>query len=101
MELILLIRRFKIARKKYFGARVDYDGRMKTVYTIAGTETGRSNTKILKPPVRPEKMGIPFQTITKHGDIGTEIRQMFVADDGFVIVETDMSQAEARMSLSC
>jgi len=97
LELILLIRRFKIARKKYFGARVDYDGRMKTVYTIAGTETGRSNTKILKPPVRPEKMGIPFQTITKHGDIGTEIRQMFVADKGFVIVETDMSQAEARI----
>lgn len=97
LELILLIRRYKIARKKYFGARVDYDGRMKTIYTIAGTETGRSNTKILKPPVRPEKMGIPFQTITKHGDIGTEIRQMFVADPGFVIVETDMSQAEARI----
>jgi len=97
LELILSIRRHKIARKKYFGAAVDYDGRMKTVYTIAGTETGRSNTKILKPPVRPVKMGIPFQTITKHGDIGTEIRRMFIADEGFVIVETDMSQAEARI----
>jgi DNA polymerase-1 len=97
LELILLIRRYMIARKKYFGARVDYDGRMKTIYTIAGTETGRSNTKILKPPVRPEKMGIPFQTITKHGDVGVEIRKMFIADEGFVIVETDMSQAEARI----
>jgi uracil-DNA glycosylase family 4 len=97
IELILSLRRYKLTATKYFGAKVDYDGRMKTIYTIAGTETGRSSTKILKPPVRPIKMGIPFQTITKHGDIGVEIREMFVADEGYVIVETDMSQAEARI----
>lgn len=97
LELILLLRRLKLSLKKYFQAQPDYDGRMKTIYTIAGTETGRSNTKVLKPPVRPETLGIPFQTMTKHGDIGTEIREMFLADEGYVLVETDMSQAEARI----
>lgn len=96
-ELSLLLRRQKLSLKKYFSAKVDYDGRMKSVYSIAGTETGRSSTKILQPPVRPEKIGIPFHTITKHGDVGTEIREMFVADEGYVIVEHDLSQAEARI----
>lgn len=96
LELILEIRRLHMAKQKV-GAKVDYDGRMKTIYNICGAETGRSSTQQLKPPVRPEKMGLPFQTITKHGDIGTEIREMFIADDGYVFVETDMSQAEARI----
>lgn len=98
LELILRIRRLKLSRKKYFGARPDFDGRMRTVYNIAGTETGRSSTKMQKPPVRPYSMGLPFQTITKHGDIGAEIREMFNADsDEYVLIETDMSQAEARI----
>jgi DNA polymerase-1 len=95
-ELILLIRRLRSARLK-IGRRPDFDGRMKTVFRIVGTETGRSSTSIMKPPVRPEKMGIEFHTLTKHGDIGTEVREMLEADPGYVIVETDMSQAEARI----
>lgn len=97
LELVLHIRRLKLNNKKVFQAKCDYDGRMRTIYTIAGTETGRSNTKILKPPVRPEKIGIPFQTLTKHGDVGTEAREFLIADPGYVIVESDMSQAEARI----
>jgi len=96
LELILWVRRLNIAKTK-IGRSTDYDGRMRTVFTICGTETGRSSTKIQKPPVRPEKMGVEFHTLTKHGDIGTEVREMFEADDGYVIVETDMSQAEARI----
>lgn len=97
LELILHIRRLKLNRKKTFGAACDYDGRMRTIFTISGTETGRSNTKILQPPVRPDKLGMPFHTITKHGEIGGESREFLIADDGYVIVETDMSQAEARI----
>jgi uracil-DNA glycosylase family 4 len=96
LELILLIRRLNIAKTK-IGRKPDYDGRMRTVFTICGTETGRSSTKIMKPPVRPEKMGLEFHTLTKHGEIGTEVREMLETDDGYVIVETDMSQAEARI----
>lgn len=96
LERILELRRLHIAVNK-IGARSDYDGRMRTIYTISGTETGRSSTKILKPPVRPEQIGMQFHALTKHGDYGTEVREMLVADDGYVIVETDMSQAEARV----
>jgi len=97
LELILHIRRLKLNRKKVFGAKLDYDGRMRTVYTIMGTETGRSATKMLKPPVRPEPMGLPFQTITKHGEVGSEAREFLIADPGYVLIESDMSQAEARI----
>lgn len=97
LELILYIRKLKLNRKKVFGALPDYDRRMRTVYTITGTETGRSSTKILKPPVRPEKLGMPFHTITKHGDVGVEAREFLIPDEGYCIVETDMSQAEARI----
>jgi uracil-DNA glycosylase family 4 len=97
LELVLLIRRLRLNKKKIFEARTDYDGRMRTVYAITGTETGRSSTKILQPPVRPEKIGTPFHTLTKHGDIGSEAREPYISDPGYVLIETDMSQAEARI----
>lgn len=97
MEQCLLIRRLRKAKETYFDAETDYDGRMRTSYNALGTETGRSSTKLLKPPLRPTKVGLAFQTITKHGDVGPEIREIFIADSGYLIVETDMSQAEARI----
>jgi DNA polymerase-1 len=35
--------------------------------------------------------------MTKHGDTGSDLRSMFVPDDGYVFVECDLSQAEARI----
>lgn len=89
----------------YFLAPPDYDGRMRTVYRLAvteegrngGTETGRTSTSVLKSPVRPEKMGMALQTVTKHGDIGQDILDILVADPGYVFVSADSSQAEARL----
>jgi DNA polymerase I-like protein with 3'-5' exonuclease and polymerase domains len=97
LELILDWRRTRKAIGTYFVAKADYDGRMRTGYRICGTETGRSSTGIIKPPVRPIKCGLAFQTLTKHGEIGPEIRSEFDADEGYYFVETDMSQAEARL----
>lgn len=97
IELLLDYRRVRKALGTYFVAESDYDGRMRTNYRICGTETGRSSTGILKPPVRPKKIGLAFQTLTKHGEFGPEVRSEFEADDGYTIVETDMSQAEARI----
>jgi len=97
IELILDYRRIRKALGTYFIAEPDYDGRMRTSYRICGTETGRSSTGILKPPVRHKKIGLAFQTLTKHGDLGPEVRSEFEADEGYTIVETDMSQAEARI----
>ncbi len=98
IELILEIRRIRKTIGTYLSAYPDFDGRMRTSYRISGTETGRSSTSILKPPLRPVKgFGQPFQVFTKHGDIGSDIRRMYVADRGFVFLECDESQAEARV----
>lgn len=81
----------------YVLSRPDYDGRIRGTYRIAGTETGRSSTAILKSPIRPNKSGHAFQTLTKHGTIGSDIRTMYIVDEGFVFVQIDLSQAEPRI----
>jgi len=93
---ILLTRRIRKTIGTYLEAKPDYDGRMRTQYRIVGAETGRTSTSILKAPIRPSKVGLAFQTMTKHGDTGADLRSQFVADDGYVFVEIDSSQAEAR-----
>jgi uracil-DNA glycosylase len=109
LELILHIRRLRKSVGTYFSALADGDGRMRTSYRITGTETGRTSTSLLGPPVRPsvtiregkkkkqKSLGLAFQTMTKHGDVGAELREMFEAPDGYVFVEIDQSQAEARV----
>lgn len=98
LELILSIRRIRKTIGTYLSSCPDFDGRMRTSYRISGTETGRTSTTILNPPLRPVKgFGQPFQVYTKHGEIGSDIRKMYVADEGFVFLECDQSQAEARI----
>jgi DNA polymerase-1 len=96
VELILEIRGIRKAFG-YVMAPPDYDGRMRTSYRIVGTETGRTSTSTLKPPTRPEDCGLAFQTLSKRGDAGKEIRSMFIPDDGYIFLEADLSQAEARV----
>lgn len=81
----------------YINAAPDYDGRMRTSYRICGTETGRSSTSILEAPLRPNNIGIALQTMTKHGDIGSELRSQYIPDEGMIFLEVDLSQAEPRM----
>lgn len=96
--LILDIRRIRKTIGTYLSACPDFDGRMRTSYRIVGTETGRTSTSNLDPPLRSIKgFGLAFQTITKHGDIGADIRHMLISDEGYVILDPDLSQAEARV----
>jgi len=81
----------------YLQAEPDYDGRMKTNFKITGTENFRTSTNVLEPPIRPEQMGWAFQTISKHGDIGQDLRSILISDPKYVIVNIDKSQAEARV----
>jgi DNA polymerase len=94
---ILLVRRIRKTLGTYLEARPDVDGRFRTSYKIVGAETGRTSTTILRAPVRFFKSGLAFQTMTKHGDTGSDLRSQFVADKGYVFVEIDSSQAEARV----
>lgn len=96
IENIYTLRRLKKA-KKSIESEPDYDKRMRCSVRITGAETGRTSNSVLKAPVRPTQVGIPFQTITKHGAFGSDIREEFVADSGFIFISRDSSQADARI----
>lgn len=109
LELILEHRRVRKTIGTYLYSLSDYDGRMRTSYFIC-LETGRSSTTQQEPPIRPivhykdtdgkkktQARGMPFQTITKHGDIGNDIREMLIPDEGEIFLSVDSAQAEARV----
>ncbi len=123
-ELILEGRRVRKSISTYLMALPDFDGRMRTTY-FPCLDTGRSSTGQQDPPIRPtvevidengkkknKVLGTAFQTMTKHGDIGADIRGMYVPDDYHIefingvpnvvyeeeeFVQADSSQAEARV----
>lgn len=80
IQCILDIRRYRKTIGTYVDVNTDYDGRIRTSYRICGTETGRSSTGIVDPPIRPTQSGLAFQTLTKHGEIGSDIRSYLVVD---------------------
>ena len=87
------------------------DGRMRCVFNLAGTETGRTTGSSTTDNllyldgriVKKLDLGHSFQTIGKHGfemdgeELGVDLRSMFVPGSGFSFVECDLSQAEARV----
>jgi uracil-DNA glycosylase family 4 len=97
VEGTLTLRGISKTKSTYISSPADFDGRMRTSFRITGTETGRSSTTIQAPPIRPWKMGFPLHNLTKHGDIGHDIRTILVADPGHVIMNVDLSQAEPRI----
>lgn len=64
---------------------IDPDGRMRTSYNIAGTDTGRLSS-----------YGSAFGTGTNLQNITEEIRRIFVADPGMKMAYIDLEQAESR-----
>jgi len=75
----------------------DYDGRTRSICNINGAAIGRTSFNIVKPPERPTKLGHQFQNFTKHGDIGSEMREPLIPDKGKLFFQVDMSQADARV----
>lgn len=96
LELILELRKIRKTLGTYINAGVDSKGRIKTSYRIM-LETGRTSTSVLKPPITTETQGLALQTLTKHGDVGSDLRTMLIPDEGFVFIEPDLSQAEDRV----
>lgn len=115
LECILEKRRVDRTISNTLMALPDYDNRMKTTYYPC-LDTGRSKTGKLEEPLRPEiealnymgrkvkvAIGTPFQVMTKHGDIGQDVRSQFVPDescdpdDPYVFLQADSAQAEARV----
>lgn len=108
-ELILEGRRVRKSVSTYLMALPDFDGRMRTTY-FPCLDTGRTSTGQQDPPIRPsievidengkkknKVIGTAFQTMTKHGDVGADIRGMYIPDEDEEFVQADSSQAEARV----
>jgi DNA polymerase I-like protein with 3'-5' exonuclease and polymerase domains len=88
------------------------DGRFRCEFNLAGTVNGRSSAGETTDymlylqdngVVKMGNLGHSFQTIGKHGfavdgeTYGKDIRSMFVPSSGYIFVESDLSQAEARV----
>jgi len=109
IEKCLERRRVRKTLSTYLLALPDYDGKMRTTCFMC-LETGRTSTGQQDPPIRPltdmvgkgnkkdmKVMGTGFQVLTKHGDIGQDVRSMYEPDEGEIFVQLDSSQAEARV----
>lgn len=108
-ELLTLVLKWRQVAKTlgtYLSANNDYDGKMRTTYKITATESYRTSTQVLQQPLRPtwkdgskvrNKIGWALQTVTKHGDTGSDLRSILVASPGYVFINIDQSQAEARV----
>lgn len=68
-----------------FETDIDADSRFRTSYNIAGTETGR-----------PSSSENAFGTGGNAQNIAPGLRYVFVADDGYRLVNIDLEQVEAR-----
>lgn len=100
LELILELRKIHKTIGTYLDAEHFPDGRLRTGVRIA-LETGRTSTRALKKPVTTQNYGMAFQTITKHGEVGSDLRSQFIADPGYILIEPDLSQAESRVIAIC
>jgi len=109
IEKCLERRRVKKTISTYLLAIPDFDGKMRTT-CFPCLETGRSSTGQQDPPIRPlvdtvgkgakkdfKVLGTAFQVMTKHGDIGADVRGMYEPEEGEIFVQLDSSQAEARV----
>jgi DNA polymerase-1 len=109
IEKCLERRRVKKTISTYLLAIPDFDGKMRTT-CFPCLETGRSSTGQQDPPIRPlvdtvgkgakkdfKVLGTAFQVMTKHGDIGADVRGMYEPEKGEIFVQLDSSQAEARV----
>lgn len=101
---VLKGRKARKTRSTYIRAKLSADGRGRTVVNITGTESGRTSTSKPKAPVVAEPEGYAFQTLTKHGDVGSDLRLQFIPGyvenlqrKKLIFFEADLSQAEARV----
>lgn len=88
LRLIIEIRERQKVISTYLEAPLSRDGRMRTTFDVAGTETGRLASRSFI-----DGTGTNLQNIPREGPV----KRMFIPDPGMVFVEADLSQAEARV----
>jgi DNA polymerase I-like protein with 3'-5' exonuclease and polymerase domains/uracil-DNA glycosylase len=91
------LRTLKVLHSTFIEAGVDRDGRMRTSFNVAGTDTYRFASK-----KNPFGGGCNFENVTKGGESedGMEIpnvRKIFRPDPGHDIFDTDLDSADLRI----
>jgi len=89
VDAVLEYRQFAKLKSTYADGllkAIDPDGRIRTSFQMTVTATGRLSS------TEPNLQNIPTRT-----DLGSEIRKMFVPDQGSVLVDADYSQIELRL----
>lgn len=84
VQCILKIRELS-KQCEVYETEIDPDGRMRTSYNIAGTETGR-----------PSSSSNAFGTGGNLQNIQPSLRHVFIADRGYKLCVIDLEQVEAR-----
>lgn len=87
LKTILEIREREKILSTYLGVKLDRDGRIRCSYMVTGTETGRLSSRASSRGTGTNLQNVPPGIV----------RSLFVADDGKVFINADLSQAEARV----
>ncbi len=89
VEDVLTYRSYAKLKSTYvdgLGKVIDSDGRVRTSFQMTVTATGRLSS------TEPNLQNIPTRT-----DLGSQIRRLFTAREGYVLVDADYSQIELRV----
>jgi len=87
LKTVLEIRERKKLLSTYLDVKLDPDNRIRCSYNIAGTETGRLSSSATARGTGTNLQNIPNGII----------KSLFTADEGYVLINADLSQAEARV----
>jgi DNA polymerase-1 len=91
LQLLLDYRKVSKLIGTFLDSQLSEDGRMRTQYNITGASTGRISSATTL-----DGEGGNLQQIPSQEDTGREIRRMYIAGPGKVLIKTDLEQAEAR-----
>lgn len=87
-KLLLEYRTYKKMLSTYvlsLKEKADHMGRIHGSFNVHGTETGRLSSS------RPNLQNIPAR-----GELGTQVKNLFIATPGYTLIQADYSQAELR-----
>lgn len=87
LKTVIKIRENKKLISTYIDVNLDPDLRIRCSYNITGTETGRLSSSTTARGTGTNLQNIPTGII----------KSLFIADEGYVIINADLSQAEARV----
>ncbi len=93
IENLLIYNRLSKLKSTYASLLLDEDKRLRFFYNIAGTISGRFSAQ-----KTPWDTGLNILTIPRPSEQSTlNIKNLFIPDEGKILVEIDLSQAELRV----